>query len=100
MSHLADIGKYYKVPAKRGQTVRYRMTKNIYHTGRITAASRHGYCLNVWLIDANIRITVHPFDLDYLIDEEWVTGDSLLDKFNARIAAWNRALNAPKGSTS
>lgn len=84
MQKMAYIRKHYRVPAKRGGTIRIADKQ-----GAITGTPKYGgWYINI-LVDGN-RQTVHPFSVDYLNDAgEWVRGDDLKAKYDAAWDRWN-----------
>lgn len=86
------IESKYKVPCGRNQVIRTSWRgKGNFEEGRITGWN--GLYLVVRLSD-NTKITVHPCDLDYLVNGEWKLGKEFgaaynagWDYFNARAAA-------------
>jgi hypothetical protein len=89
MATLAEIRKRYSVPAKRGMQARF-----IYggHTGVVTGAPRSRMRVNIRCADGKTR-SCHPFELDYLVDGEWVRGEALKNKYDGRWDAWNKRAN-------
>lgn len=87
MSRMQQIRQQYGVPAKRGMQV--RTSNNV--RGRILSASKTHAHLFV-MCDGN-KHRVHPFDLDYLVEGEWVFGCELRKLLNARWEQFNERLN-------
>lgn len=91
MASLSRIRKHYGVPAKQGMTVRHGN-----RLGVITQGSRSGgmYVRVKWNPVYLRWNDCHPFDLDYLVDGKWVSGEALRAGFDAQVDAWNEWLNA------
>jgi hypothetical protein len=87
---IQQIRDYYRIPATRGCTVRVRINDK---PGTITSA--YGFRLRV-NVDGRVGI-YHPYDLDYLVDDEWLdskpvrdTHEALWGEFNKRAASSSR----------
>jgi len=89
MATLTSIRKRYAVPAKRGMQAR-----DIYNgtTGVITGAPRSYMRVNIRDTNGKTQ-SYHPFELDYLVDNEWVNGKALQHKYDSRWDEWNKRAN-------
>jgi hypothetical protein len=81
---MQQIRDYYKVPAKRGMRVRYIEG----FEGQITRS--HGMHIGFRSDNSGKVFRVHPYELDYWHDGEWVIGkvlqkqhDDIWDRFNS-----------------
>jgi len=77
----------YRVPAYRGQRVRDK-----YMESEGTITSSDGMHLRV-RFDNGSTAKYHPFDLDYQIDGDWMTGDWLKHLYDDRIDRQNKRWN-------
>lgn len=83
--NIQYIRDKYRVPAKRGGCVRTNYGRNVTE-GRITGTPRSHVRLNMVTADGQ-KLCLHPFELDYLVDDQWVSGKDLQTKYDA---AWDR----------
>lgn len=89
MATLTEIRKRYAVPAKRGMQARY--IKGGYD-GVITGSPRNHMRVNIRINDSKVY-SFHPFELDYLVDGEWVSGEALQKRYDGRWDLWNKRAN-------
>lgn len=87
---MKEIRERYAVPAKRGAVVRYEGVQL-----HITGSMKGYHRLNIrgWVgKELHIGKGIHPFDLDYLVDGEWVSGETLKQKYDERWRQFNQRL--------
>lgn len=83
---MQQIRDYYRVPATRGLTVRVQFNGQ---TGTITSA--YGFHLRA-KVDGRVGI-YHPYDLDYLVDDEWIDSNPIREAHNRAWDQFNRKLS-------
>ena len=84
MERMKRIRQYYKVPAKRG--IRVEAPK--WFSGVITGTPHSGLYINV-RTDEGKKVTVHPYELNYLDGDTWVIGKEQQKKHDDAWDRWN-----------
>ena len=51
------------------------------------------------LTDSGKRLSVHPYEMDYLDGDQWILGEEVKKDTDARWDAWNNGTLRRKGST-
>ena len=83
---IQQIRDYYRVPATQGCTVRVQFNGQV---GTITSA--YGFYLRA-KVDGHVGI-YHPYDLDYLVDDEWVDSNPIREAHNRAWDQFNRSFS-------
>ena len=83
---MQQIRDYYRVPATPGRTIRVQFNGQ---TGTITSA--YGFYLRA-KVDGQVGI-YHPYDLDYLVDDEWIDSNPIREAHNRAWDQFNRSFS-------
>jgi hypothetical protein len=90
-----ELRKYYGVPAKRGMEARERDRGRNPHHGVITGTYHQYVCFRRY---GEVKSRqYHPFELDYLVCDEWILGADLQAKHDAKWDAFNARLTTDAG---
>lgn len=92
---MESIRKQYRVPAKRGMLVRCVYSRR---ECKITSATRGGSHLRVRYHNG-VQEYRHPFEVDYFVDGEWVSGKEKQQVYDRVLDKWfSGSLKASGGS--
>jgi len=81
---IQQVRSKYRLSVKRGDTVRYRDKE-------VIVMSSPSMYLKARFPDGH-TLVLHPFDLDYRIDGEWVSGAELKRRYDEAWDRWNNRM--------
>lgn len=80
---MESIREHYKVPAKRGMIVRSAFEPDT--LAQIISADKERMLLKIRASTNRWTYICHPLELDYLVGDEWILGETLSTEYEKRV---------------